>query len=188
MMELGATICTPRAPQCLLCPVAKFCRARKLGIQDLIPEKRKKRDTVGVTLASAILSNAQGRCILLPPPKFGARKTATNDIPTLVSGMWHFPTIAVGTNPERELRNYLSKNFVNAEDMPRLTPLNRVRHAVTYRAITLIPFRVEFRRLPHIPGAKIIRLEDFASVPVSNLTRKVARVGLEAVTKPNLSA
>jgi A/G-specific adenine glycosylase len=187
MMELGATICTPRAPHCLLCPVAKFCRARELGIQDLIPAKRKKRDTVVVTLASAILSNTQGRCILLPPPKSGARKAATEDIPTLVSGMWHFPTIAVGKNPERELRNYLSENFMNSKDMPRLTPLNKIRHAVTYRAITLLPFLVELGRLPHIPGAKTIRLEDFASVPVSNLTRKVARVALASGTRAHPS-
>jgi A/G-specific adenine glycosylase len=187
MMELGATICTPRAPQCLLCPVAKFCRARELGIQDLIPAKRKRRDTVVVTLASAILSNTQGRCILLPPPKSGARKATTEDIPTLVSGMWHFPTIAVGKDPEHELRNYLSDNFMNAKDVPRLTPLKKIRHAVTYRAITLLPFRVEFARLPHIPGAKTIRLEDFASVPVSNLTRKVARVALASGTRAHPS-
>src|SRR6266446_7475314 len=29
MMELGATLCTPRSPQCLLCPVSEFCNARK---------------------------------------------------------------------------------------------------------------------------------------------------------------
>ncbi len=28
MMELGATVCTPRSPQCLLCPVSSFCRTR----------------------------------------------------------------------------------------------------------------------------------------------------------------
>src|SRR6266478_5925713 len=32
MMELGATLCTPQSPQCLLCPVTQFCQARKLGI------------------------------------------------------------------------------------------------------------------------------------------------------------
>src|SRR6202045_836977 len=67
MMELGATICTPRSPQCLLCPVAKFCRARKLGLQELIPEKRKKRATVGVQLVAAVLIDDRGRCILLAP-------------------------------------------------------------------------------------------------------------------------
>jgi len=41
MMELGATICLPRSPQCLLCPVANFCQARKLGIAENIPEKEK---------------------------------------------------------------------------------------------------------------------------------------------------
>src|SRR6202051_5148367 len=85
MMELGATICTPRSPQCLLCPVAKFCRARKLGIQDLIPEKRRKRATVGVQFAAAVLVDGRSRCILLPPPKKSAGKALAADIPTLVS-------------------------------------------------------------------------------------------------------
>src|SRR5438270_2361927 len=31
MMELGATLCTPQSPQCLLCPVTQFCQACKLG-------------------------------------------------------------------------------------------------------------------------------------------------------------
>src|ERR1700749_1303229 len=42
MMELGAMICTPKSPQCLICPVAGFCRARHQGLTDVIPEKRKK--------------------------------------------------------------------------------------------------------------------------------------------------
>src|SRR6202035_1530752 len=95
MMELGATICTPRSPQCLLCPVAKFCRARKMGIQELIPEKRKKRATVDVFLAAAVLVDDRNRCILLPPPKNGAEKTSAHDISTLLSKMWHFPPTAV---------------------------------------------------------------------------------------------
>jgi A/G-specific adenine glycosylase len=178
MMELGATICTPRAPQCLICPVEKFCRARQLGIQDLIPEKRKKRATVAVTLAAAILTDRQGRCLLLPPPQAHTRKATAEDIPTLVSGMWHFPTIAAGKNPERELRNYLSENFSKVSDLPTLVALKKVRHAVTYRAITLLPFRAEFQTLPKIPGAKIVPLQNFAPVPVSNLTRKAARAAL----------
>src|SRR5271155_4667718 len=68
MMELGAMVCTPRAPQCLLCPVAKFCRARQLGLTETIPEKRKKRATVEITLAAAVLLAPRGRTLLLPPP------------------------------------------------------------------------------------------------------------------------
>ncbi|MEQ1354214.1 MAG: A/G-specific adenine glycosylase [Candidatus Acidiferrum sp.] len=179
MMELGATICTPRAPQCLICPVQKFCRARRLGIQDVIPEKRKKRATVEVLLAAAILTDRAGRCLLLPPPKPNSRKSTAADIPTLVSGMWHFPTVAVGKNPAEELRAYLHENFIKAKNMPRLEALHKVRHAVTYRAITLLPFRAEFKTLPKIPGAKAVPLKNFASVPVSNLTRKAAHAALK---------
>jgi A/G-specific adenine glycosylase len=181
MMELGATICTPRSPRCLLCPVAKFCRARKLGIQDLIPEKRKKRAIVGVQLAAAVLLDGRGRCILLPPPKSIAGKLLADDIPTLVSKMWHFPTIAVSEDPASDLRGYL-KNIVGAKAQPsRFVALGKIRHAVTYRAISLLPFLVKFKKLPRVKGARIILLKDFSAVPVSNLTRKVARAALEAV-------
>jgi A/G-specific adenine glycosylase len=180
MMELGATICTPRSPQCLLCPVAKFCRARKLGIQELIPEKRKKRATVGVVLAAAVPVDDRSRCILLPPPKKGSEKALADDIPTLVSKMWHFPTTAVREDPASDLRRYL-KSSVGATLVPsQFVPLRKVRHAVTYRAISLLPFLVKFKKLPRVKGSRIIFLKDFSSVPVSNLTRKVARAALEA--------
>src|SRR6202162_1296113 len=180
MMELGATICTPRSPQCLSCPVVNFCRAQKLGIQELIPEKRKKRATVGVLLAAAVLVDRRGRCILLPPPKNGVGKTSANDIPTLVSKMWHFPTTAVSEDPASDLRRYL-KNIVGATGLPsRFVALRKIRHAVTYRSINLLPFFVECKELPRVSGAKIILLKDFSSVRISNLTRKVARAALEA--------
>ncbi|HYO81269.1 MAG TPA: A/G-specific adenine glycosylase [Bryobacteraceae bacterium] len=56
MMELGATVCLPRAPQCLLCPVASHCRARAEGTQDGLPAKQETTDaieekrTVGVVM------------------------------------------------------------------------------------------------------------------------------------------
>ncbi len=43
MMELGATVCTPKSPRCGECPVSKWCSARKLGIAHRIPAPRKKR-------------------------------------------------------------------------------------------------------------------------------------------------
>jgi A/G-specific adenine glycosylase len=182
MMELGATVCAPRAPKCLVCPVAKFCRAQKMGIQELIPEKHKKRATVEVTLAVAVMEDARGRCILLPPPKNGTGKIADDDIPTLVSKMWHFPTVSAGKNPAGQLRRYVAKNIPAAGALPlRFTALGKIRHTVTYRAIRVFPFRVEFAKLPNIPGAKKILLRDFATLPVSNLTRKAARAALAAV-------
>jgi A/G-specific adenine glycosylase len=41
-MDLGATICTPRTPRCVLCPWRDACRARALGIAERLPAKREK--------------------------------------------------------------------------------------------------------------------------------------------------
>ncbi|WP_419825628.1 A/G-specific adenine glycosylase [Sphingomonas sp.] len=43
MMDLGATICTPRAPRCLLCPVARGCAGRASGAPDVFPVRAVKR-------------------------------------------------------------------------------------------------------------------------------------------------
>ncbi|HBY63756.1 MAG TPA: A/G-specific adenine glycosylase, partial [Solibacterales bacterium] len=46
MMELGATLCLPRAPQCLVCPVARHCQAREHGTQHELPVKSRPREKV----------------------------------------------------------------------------------------------------------------------------------------------
>ena len=44
MMDLGATVCTPRKPKCMLCPWAEWCEARAAGIQEELPRKAAKAD------------------------------------------------------------------------------------------------------------------------------------------------
>jgi A/G-specific adenine glycosylase len=181
MMELGATICTPRAPKCLLCPVAKYCAALKQGIQEEIPEKRKKRATVAVALAAAIFVDSQNRTLLLPPPRVGKEEVTADHVPTLVSKMWHFPTIAVAKDPRRELARHLKREFALGDESIRsLVALPRVRHSVTYRQITVFAFRIPLPRLPLFDGAKTVALNDLGSVPISNLTRKIAHVAMAA--------
>ena len=46
MMELGATVCLPKQPQCLLCPVASLCEGRKAGRQNELPVKLRRVQTV----------------------------------------------------------------------------------------------------------------------------------------------
>ena len=45
MMELGATTCLPKNPQCLICPVSNHCRGREAGHQTALPVKTVKRKT-----------------------------------------------------------------------------------------------------------------------------------------------
>ena len=46
MMELGAIVCTPTSPSCLLCPVREHCRAFEEGVQNELPVKSKKKRRV----------------------------------------------------------------------------------------------------------------------------------------------
>jgi len=181
MMELGATLCTPKSPQCLLCPIAQFCEGRKLGFAESLPEKRRKRATVQIILAAAVLVNGKGETVLLPPPQNAKEKASVDHIPTLVSRMWHFPTVSVTGEPAATLASFLGKTMPRVQTGKwRLVPAGKVRHAVTYRAITLLPFLIEARKIPFLQGAKQVPLNDISSLPVSNLTRKVARAALAA--------
>ncbi len=55
MMELGATVCLPRAPLCAVCPVAKFCAARAAGTERELPVKLKKQRARDVPLDLVLL-------------------------------------------------------------------------------------------------------------------------------------
>jgi A/G-specific adenine glycosylase len=180
MMELGAMICTPKSPQCLLCPVAEFCRARQLGLTEVIPEKRKKRATEEVELAAAVFIDKRGRTLLLPPPEMNREHVTQDEVRPLISKMWHFPMIAVQRDASRELLAFLKSFDALSADgsKPKLEELRTARHTVTYRAIRLRPFRITVEKLPKISGAKAVLLEDLVSrskVAVSNLTRKIGQ-------------
>lgn len=43
LMDLGATICIPKAPRCILCPISENCRGRAQGIAETLPKKEKKK-------------------------------------------------------------------------------------------------------------------------------------------------
>jgi A/G-specific adenine glycosylase len=180
MMELGATLCSPRSPQCLLCPVGEFCQARKKGLVDLIPAKRSKRRTVEITLASLVLVDARGKTLLLGPPNSAQKSGAPGDVHTLVSRMWHFPTIAVPRDRAvAELKKFVEESLFSGRSLrSELLPLKKVRHAVTYRSITIFPFRAEVEKLPRVSCARAFPLSDLSAVAISSLTRKVARAAL----------
>jgi A/G-specific adenine glycosylase len=193
MMELGATLCTPQTPQCLLCPVTQFCQARKLGLADSLPARRKKRATEKIVLAAAVLLDLRGRTLLLPPPAMPRGQAAHSRVSVLVSKLWHFPTIGVRTDPVAELQAHLDKILPpsRTKEPRELEPLPAARHAVTHHAITLHAFRIRVPQLPRVPGAKTIPLSDIASpssLAISNLTRKGALAALAAPAARSASA
>jgi A/G-specific adenine glycosylase len=165
MMELGATVCTPKSPRCGECPIEQWCRARFLGIAEKVPSARRKRATLNVTLAAAVLLDSRGRTLLV---------RHVNGDGALFSRMWQFP--AVQTNGESAgttLAAYLHKKF-HLDATGNLSPLAVARHAVTFRNIRLESFLVRVTRLPRLAGARIVALSRIRGLPVSNATQKIA--------------
>jgi A/G-specific adenine glycosylase len=169
MMELGATVCTPRAPRCEECPVAHWCRARALGIAASLPAARSKPKTARVSLAAAVLLDPSGRTFVLRDQDGGA----------LFSHLWQFPAVAAGRNPRRALSEHLERSLgVSAATIETLAT---ARHTVTFRDIRLLPFLVRLERLPAAPSARTPLLEELDRLPVSSATQKIAASALRAV-------
>ncbi len=63
MMELGATVCVPRAPRCGVCPLAQMCAARLQGTERQLPVKLRKTAPVKLTLDLAVVQQ-RGRLLL----------------------------------------------------------------------------------------------------------------------------
>lgn len=187
LMELGATVCTPGAPDCPVCPVAEFCRARRKGLAEAIPEKRKKRAPEKIHLAVAVFLDPEGRTILRAPEKKPPHEKTKpagrrgSVLSALFSGMWHFPAVAVTRDPRTDLRRSLRISAGTAEAAQvNWKALPALRHAVTFREITLAAFVVRVKELPHIPSGRVSTLKDLHSLAVSGLTRKIARAAASA--------
>jgi A/G-specific adenine glycosylase len=169
MMELGAMVCTPKSPRCEECPVEKWCRARKLGLEETLPEARKKRATVDVTLAAAVLIDPRGRTLLIRQP---------GDAGALFSHMWQFPAQdTTGTNSLTSIAAHLSEKL-GLPTNGNVVPLAPARHTVTFRNIRLEPYLVRVARLPRIAHASVVVLADVPSMSISNATRKIASAAL----------
>lgn len=185
MMELGAMICTPRAPRCEACPIAKFCRARALGIQNELPAKRVKRISERITLAAAVLLDAENRTMLVR----ASAKKANADSASLFSNLWQFPAVVVRENARKGIAEELRRLFKSKSISQnlRMKPLDEANHTVTFRRITLAPYLVRVKTLPSAndTAKKQIVLGAVSKIAVSSATRKIAALALKAITNPS---
>jgi A/G-specific adenine glycosylase len=70
MMDLGATVCVPRNPRCVICPLMAGCEARKRGIAAELPRRAPKADKPTRRGLAFVLTNREGAILLRKrPPK-----------------------------------------------------------------------------------------------------------------------
>jgi A/G-specific adenine glycosylase len=71
MMDLGATICTPRAPRCMLCPLSDICRARRLKIAEELPRRSPTAEKPTRRGLAFVLTRQDGAILLRKRPPRG---------------------------------------------------------------------------------------------------------------------
>jgi A/G-specific adenine glycosylase len=99
VMELGATICTPRSPQCLICPLVTDCRTQ--GEHKTAPRPRMLSREVAFALS---LRDRQARVGLRRQIVSEVVLDQRPDSQTVMPGMWELPALKDSTVPDDDLR------------------------------------------------------------------------------------
>lgn len=158
LMELGAMICTPRAPKCRRCPVAELCEARRRGLEETIPSPKPAPARPAVH-HHAVLVLRGGKMLLEQRPPAG-----------LWAGMWQAPTIE-------------SKRILQAGEIRRALPilvnglrkLGTFEHNTTHRQITFHVYAARSRGRRARRGEWRVP-DDIDDLPMSNAQRRVLRL------------
>ena len=133
MMELGALVCTPKAPACDRCPLIRVCAAQQGGTVASYPRRAAARAVPEVQIAVGVVYK-NGRILITRRPTEG-----------LLGGLWEFPggKLHEGERPEEACRREIQEE-VNL-DVVIEAPLAQVRHAYSHLRIRMHVFRCRFR-------------------------------------------
>jgi A/G-specific adenine glycosylase len=167
MMDLGATICLPKKPDCVICPLTHSCKARILSLQESLPIKKQKAAIPHHTVTAAVIRRG-GKVLLAKRPSKG-----------LLGGMWEFPggKVEPGESLEegliRELHEELDAQIKISE------PFGIYRHAYTHFRITLHAFLCELTAGEPKPveaeRLAWVRTNELDCFPMGKVDRQIAR-------------
>lgn len=149
LMELGATLCLPRDPHCLLCPLAAHCRARAEGVQNELPTKLRRPATVAVE--TTLLLIEEGDRVLMRQSASGGR----------MAGFWELPE---------------ADEMPGAAAMEEI---HRFRHSIMNRAYRCTVFRAWLPEPAEPPPAGYCWIERsrLPNLPISTMAKKALRIG-----------
>ena len=167
VMELGATVCVPRAPRCPVCPVSGECLAAASGVQSAIPVRRAEQ-TVPVTRVAFAVAYRRGAALLI-------RRTAG-----LHAGMYGLPGGDVHANEGEEaaIRRHLKAMGLRALNLERLAPVHQ-----SFSHLRWEGWAFRCRVVGHSEGAEWIPITGLADIPIVPVHRRLlARRGAEVAT------
>ncbi|MCX5660181.1 MAG: A/G-specific adenine glycosylase [Planctomycetota bacterium] len=129
VMELGALVCTPKSPKCLVCPVAAACRANKMGIAERLPVRVPRRKPTAAE-HHVLAIDRRGERLFVQRPDRG-----------LWSGMWEMPTVeavAAGVDAVEALRALAAARGIMIDKPARVGEFD---HQTTHRSIHFVVWR-----------------------------------------------
>ncbi|MDB6124910.1 MAG: A/G-specific adenine glycosylase [Pedosphaera sp.] len=134
LMELGALICTPKPPKCLLCPVRQYCEAFRIGKVEEFPNLGERTVATSRRFFAFIFEH-RGRFLIRQRPAG-----------IVNAHLWEFPNFEVSTtrNPDPSQVVQANLGFITKS----LAPLCTIKHSITRYRITLEAFRGTFAAVP----------------------------------------
>jgi A/G-specific adenine glycosylase len=174
LMELGALVCAPTAPDCARCPLAKNCEAKRLGLQEQIPPKKKPPAITAVNEVGVVVRDGAKLLLCRRPADAGRWQN-----------MWEVPH-APRTDAEdiSDAAARVAKELTGFEVDPGAEVMT-IRHGVTRYAITLVCVESALAGGVFVPGAyaeaRWVTPAELAEFPVSSPQRKL----MTALAAPN---
>lgn len=171
LMDLGARICTPKNPQCSLCPLQNECLAHKMGksselpIMPIKPPKPTRRSTAYILL--------HGTKILL------RKRPETGLLPHMMevpNTPWEIVSERAYTSDQRFscLEELAQENWIK---LPFI-----VRHVFTHFKLDVDIYGLVFQELPKIEGMWV-EIDDLATKPIPTLMKKIIVPGLRELKR-----
>jgi A/G-specific adenine glycosylase len=164
LMELGATVCTPRAPRCTVCPVSAMCRALAMGTPEAFPPRAKRKAT---TVAPVAVAWIERRAKVLLVRRHGGSP---------LRGAWDLPAAVMeaGSTPQRTIaRELQSRHGLRVKSGAMLAA---AKHSILATRLELAV--IEGTLTGNVPRSATLRWiapDRLDTVAVSGATTKIAR-------------
>ncbi len=166
MMDLGATICTPRRPQCMLCPVREDCQALLTGDPALLPLRGEKPDKPLRRGAAFVAVRPDGAILLRTRPDKG-----------LLGGMTEVPTTDWTAGRD-------GATTLDAAPFPaNWRKAGRIAHVFTHFSLELDVFLAENMRAVTPAGHRWVAADAVPGEALPTVMKKVIESAIQGATK-----
>jgi A/G-specific adenine glycosylase len=185
MMDLGATLCTPKAPACVLCPLSPACAARGRGDPESFPRRMKKHTGALRRGAAFVAIRADGHVLVRRRPGKGLlggmTEVPTSEWRTARTGAQFDEAQALAEAPTLAAA---CRGGTIATQWRRIAGM--VTHRFTHFPLELVVFAAQLPRNVRAPdGMRFIAPQELAGAALPSLMRKVLAHSEAAAAKPS---